>query len=234
MLPAAECYFRPLIAAGQKVAPHLRIVELMHPVERTAVPASNRRELNLLVFLRKGHKPVVHILSGSSFDGMPPLQNHYHTVKGQQVEYVRMSAVEYTNCIDQALPKLAGPADSQGICGSTRGLWLLQDKAKPHTALFTKNYAANRKPTPLQIVTLPTDSPDLTPCDSSFFAAAKRRWKRKCAEGNFTWEERVKLALKAIDETVPDPFIDEMRLRWQACKAARGWHIEQELEELKE
>lgn len=221
-------------APGQKVPPHLRIVELQHPVERSAVPARSRRELNLMVFLRKGRKPVVFTLTGSSYEGMPALQKYHHTVKGKEVEYVKMSAVEYVDCVKKALPLLAGAADSADTRGATRGLWLLQDKAKPHTALFTRDYAANRKPTPLQIITLPTDSPDLTPCDSSFFAAAKRRWRRACAQGQFTWEEKVKQAFDAIMETKPEPFIDEMRLRWKACKAARGWHIEQELAELKE
>lgn len=223
-----------LAAAGQKVPPHLRIVELMDPVEKTAVPARSRRELNVLVFLRKGHEPVVFTLTGSSYDGMPALQKWQHTAAGGKVvEYVRMSALEYIDCIDKALPQLTADPNKPGLHTRQRDLWLLQDKAKPHTARATLQHLQRMKPCPLQVLTLPTDSPDLTPCDSSFFAAVKAAWRRACAQGQFTWEQRVQLAFDAIKKTNPDPFIDEMPLRWKACKAASGWHIEQELHELK-
>ena len=40
------------------------------------------------------------------------------------------------------------------------------------------------------------------------------------------------MALQLIKDTDPNPFIDQMPLRWQACELASGWHIEQELQQL--
>lgn len=221
-------------AVAQTSAPHLRVKELQAPAERTSVPASSRRSLHLLVFLRKGFKPVVKVLTGSSYDGMPQLPQYTHVVaRGKVATYCALSAQEYIHHLDQAWPELAAGHGGQRTRGAEEELWLLHDKAKPHQAAATKQYCRERSPKPIRVITLPTDSPDLTPCDSSFFAVVKGRWKRGSSHGNLTWEERVQLAFKLIDELSPDKFIDKMPLRWKACKRANGWHIEQELHELK-
>lgn len=207
----------------------------MDPTQRSAVPASSRRELNVLVFLRKGHKPAVYILTGSRYDDMEPLQQWQHQGKGgKMVDYVKLSSQEYIYYIDKAMDLLRREPNKSGVRTAMRHMWLLQDKAKPHTAHATTQHLLQMSPCPLRALTLPTDSPDLTPCDSYFFAAVKGRWRRWCAGGEYSWEERVEKALELLANTNPDPFIDEMPLRWEACKAAEGWHIEQELAELKE
>lgn len=223
-----------MIAAGQKVAPHLRIKELMDPTQRSAVPAASRRELNVLVFLRKGHKPAVFILTGSRYDGMEPLQRWQHKGKGGElVDYVKLSSQEYIHYIEMAMKQLRTMPTVPVVTTPMRDMWLLQDKAKPHTAHATTEHLQKMRPTPLRVLTLPTDSPDLTPCDSYFFAAIKGAWRRWCASGEYSWEQRVEKAKELLKNTDPDPFIDAMPLRWKACVAAEGWHIEQELEELK-
>lgn len=207
---------------------------MMDPTQRSSVPARSRRELNVLVFLRKGHKPAVFILTGSRYPGMEPLQQWQHKGKGGViVDYVRMSSQEYIYYIDKAMDQLRSTSTVPVLCTPMRDMWLLQDKAKPHTARATTEHLLKMRPTPLRALTLPTDSPDLTPCDSYFFAAVKGKWRRWCAENKPTWKQRVEKALELLQTTDPDPFINAMPLRWEACIAAEGWHIEQELAELK-
>lgn len=206
--------------------PYLSIKELMHPPEKARFPHSQRRELHVSVFIRKNCTPVARVLTGSSYAGMPVLQEYFNE-NGKQ--YVKFSSPEYTGCITNAVTRLAGPRRGS----PNTAIWILQDKDPAHTAHKTAEFCATHAPRPINLITLPTDSPDLTPCDSSFFGVVKQRWRSETKAGNLTWEQRVDAALRIIEQTDPNPFIDEMQLRWEACELASGWHIEQELQSLK-
>lgn len=214
-----------VIAAGQKkTLPHLRIMELMPALEKTAVPASNRRALKVAVFLRLGCKPVHVMLSGSSYPGMQALKEY---AKDEDAVHTGLSGPEYVDCLKKALPELRRDRNGRRLPPAK---YLLHDKATSHTAKVTKEYCRDK----CQVIVLPTDSPDLTPCDTSFFGVLKTQLARGQQQDPKPWDQRCKLALEAIQNANPDKFIQAMPLRWQACVNAHGWHIEQEYKQLKQ
>jgi hypothetical protein len=210
--------------AGQKhTAPHLRIKELMDAPEKSAVWPQNRRELRVVVLLRLGCAPVYGISSGSSYDGMQKLPIYK---KSDGEEYKALSAVEYVDLVSASLGKLDVTREGHRLSPAEH---LLHDKCTAHTAKVAKDELSKR----IHVMQLATDSPDLTPCDTSFFAAVKGRWQRELARQPRPWAESCQLALEIISTTNPDKYIMALPLRWQACINAEGWHIEQEYKLLK-
>jgi hypothetical protein len=209
---------------GQKhAAPHLRIYELMDPPEKSAVHQADRHELHVVVLLRLGCDPVFRITTGSSYEGMEELRTYN---KDDETPYKQLSGAEYVDCVRSALPHLMKTRDGKPLQPAKI---LLQDKAPQHTAKIAKQQLSKD----IQLMLLPTDSPDLTPCDSNFFAVVKGRWQKEVAYDPKPWAERCKLAEKIIKETNPDKQIQALPLRWQACINAEDWHIEQEYKMLK-
>ena len=209
---------------GQKrAAPQLLIKEMMDPPEKSAVWARDRRELRVVVMLRLGCAPVYRLTSGSSFEGMPQLLTYE---KSDGEEYKQLSGVEYVDHVRSSLGKLNVTIEGQRLPPAK---YLLHDKCPAHTAKAAKKELAKH----IQLLQLPTDSPDLTPCDTSFFAAVKGRWQKELAHDPMPWAERCKVALEIISKTSPDKYIKALPLRWQACINVEGWHIEQEYKMLK-
>lgn len=213
-----------MIVSGQKKAlPHLRIMELMPAVEKTAVPAGSRRALKVAVFLRLGCKPVHVVLTGSKYDGMQALKEY---AKGEDAVHTGLTAQEYVDCLKKAMPELKKDRNGHRLPAAP---YLLHDKATAHTARFTQDYCKNM----YQVIVLPTDSPDLTPCDTSFFGVLKAQLARAQQQAPKPWDLRCKLALEAIQNADADKYIGAMPLRWQACVNVKGWHIEQAYKQLK-
>lgn len=195
----------------------------MDPPEKSAVWAQDRRELRVVVMLRLGCNPVYSITTGSSYEGMQPLPTY---CKEDGAEYKGLSAVEYVECVRSGLHKLDVTREGKSLPTAT---YLLHDKCTAHTAKAAKRELSKH----IQLVVLPTDSPDLTPCDTSFFAEVKGRWQREWAHNSLPWAGRCQLALQVISSTNPDNYIKALRLRWRACINVDGWHIEQEYKQLK-
>jgi hypothetical protein len=212
-----------LPAAQKHAPPQLRIKELMDPPEKSAVWSRDRRELHVLVMLRLGCKPVYFLTTGSSYEGMQRLLT-YKKEDGR--EYKALSAAEYVDCVSSGQHMLDVTREGHPLLPASH---LLHDKCTAHTAKVAKRELSKR----IQLVVLPTDSPDLTPCDTSFFAEVKGRWQRELARNPRSWAERCQLALDVISSTNPDKYIKALRLRWQACINVDGWHIEQEYKQLK-
>lgn len=194
----------------------------MDPVEKTNVPAKSRRQLSLGVFLRLQRNPVVSVYTGSSYRGMPKLETYNMAV---DVPYLALSKQEYCEAVKSMLPKLTTRSDRWEV-------QLMHDKATPHRARYTKQYFQENLHKPLQVVVLPTDSPDLTPCDSHFLAEVKHQWN-KLRQSGVTYDAACKKILGVIPQLDPSPYIESLPLRWEACVRADGWHIEQELAVLK-
>ena len=221
------------LRAGQRSSvPYLSIPELMHPLEKVRPSSSNRRELNLMVFMRLGHPPVVITITGSDYPGMPPLQQYHHDDAKHKL-YVRLSSLEYIDCLKKAMPEIRAGHLTRGGLRSSRPIVVCQDEATPHISALTAAFCANYSPAPIRLITLPTESPDLTPCDSCFFAVVKRNWQKLTREKSMSWQEKCRLALELTQNQDSDPFIKEVELRWLACQKAKGGHIEQELKLLK-
>lgn len=195
----------------------------MDPPEKSAVWSQNRRELHVVVLLRLGCTPVLRVTSGSSYEGMGKLDTYY---KEDGTEYKVLSGAEYADCVESALRELNKTCDGGRLAPAK---YLLHDKAPQHTVNKAKQQLSKH----LQVMLLPTDSPDLTPCDSNFFAEVKGRWQREVASNPMPWEERCKLAQKIIKTTNPDKHIKALPMRWKACVNVEGWHIEQEYKMLK-
>lgn len=154
--------------SGQKhAAPHLRIFELMDPPEKSAVWWQDRRQLHVVVLLRLGCKPVLRITTGSSYEGMKKLHSYS---KDDGEPYKVLSGAEYVDCVVSALADLKRARDGKLLPPVK---YLLHDKAPQHTCKYTKE----ELPKHIQLQQLPTDSQDLTPCDTNFFAVVKGRWQ---------------------------------------------------------
>ena len=89
------------------------------------------------------------------------------------------------------------------------------------------------KPCTLNLTTLPTHSPDLTPLDTNMFGTVKAEWNRKSKAGRLDWAQSCELALQLLRDTNPDSYVEEMKLRWQACRDVGGGHVEARLKVLK-
>jgi transposase len=167
---------------------------------------------------------------------MAPLQAYRHpkaNKDGTYQQYVRMSMYEYMDKIKEAIPLITMNDPLRGGLRGAGQLVLLQDEASTHISEKVKTCCEHLEPRPLHLLTLPPKSPDLTPCDSSFFAAVKDKWNRQTRGAQMAWKDKCVLALKLIAEQNPDSFINEMPLRWQASEDEGGWHIESRLKELK-
>lgn len=190
----------------------------------------------MITFIRLGYRPVAFLLTGSSFPGMPPLPAYFHdkpNPDGSLQQYTRLSAKEYVGHIQKAIPLITARDPLVGGLRSSRPLVLLQDEATVHTARIVAQSCSQHSPRPIHLITLPTESPDLTPCDSSFFAAVKKKWNREVKGSELSWAYACQRAMELIEAQSPDPFIREMPLRWQACELVGGYHIEATLKQLR-
>lgn len=204
----------------------------MHPLEKTTAGSHKSRQLNLVVFLRLGHAPVVFISTGSDYENMAALKEYFHGGK-EEKKYVKLGAQEYMEDISAAVPQLRSRDPVVRGLRSSTPIVLVHDEATPHKAQKVKDFAANFSPVPIRLIELPPASPDLTPCDSCFFSAVKNEWQRRTVGRNMSWEKRVQLALRLTAQQSPDNFIKELPLRWKACVAEKGGHIERRLALLK-
>jgi hypothetical protein len=220
-----------LLAAAKHVDPYLWIPQLMHQPERNPVAKNRRKEVRLFVALMKGKTPFVKELTGTQYHGQQQLKTYWHIVKKKRQQYTGFSSQEYIDCIDEAFRNFFPSRTGHGVPSP---LVLIQDKCTSHLAKDVQRYCAQRHPQSIETVTIPTESPDLTPCDSAFFAVAKRRWRQHTNNKDMTWDERANSFVKCVKDTVPDSFIDEIPLRWKACEQEQGYHIEAALRELKE
>jgi hypothetical protein len=198
-------------------------MELMDPPEKSAVWQKDRHDLHVVVLLRLGCHPVYRITTGSSYEGMHRLRT-YKKIDG--TPYKELSAVEYVDCVISGLKELNMTREGRQLPSAQ---YLLEDKAPQHTAKIAKEELSKH----IRLLVLPTDSPDLTPCDSNFFSAVKGRWQREVEGNPQPWAGRCKLAQNIIETTNPDKHIQALPLRWQACVNVEGWHIEQEYKMLK-
>lgn len=213
-----------MTAAQRHCRPHMRIPEKMQALEKTAVPAGSRRNLHVAVFMRKGWQPVVKVLTGSDYPSMKPLQEY---AKADTTTPERLTAQEYIKLLEEALPQLTKRGEDVKVA-------VLHDKATPHTAKKTKQWAAQYKAGPLQLMLLPTDSPDLTPLDSHYWGVVKHKLATAQAQGSLDWDATCCAALKIMAETPVDPHIDDVPLRLKACVSSSGWCIDQDLKKLKQ
>jgi hypothetical protein len=111
---------------------------------------------------------------------------------------------------------------------------LLHDKATPHTAKRTKQWAQQTKLGPLQVKLLPTDSPDLSPLDSNYWGVVKQALETAKARGSLGWDATCLAALNIMVKTKVDPHILDVPLRLKACISSNGWHIDNALKKRKQ
>jgi len=202
----------------------------MHEPERDPVSKKKRKEVRLCVFMKLGEPVHVVELTGTQYEGQQQLKTYTHMDKGKEVQYTGFSCKEYIDCIKSAFRDFYPSLTGRGVPDT---LVLIHDKSSAHLAKETGRYCARRSPKPITTVVIPTESPDLTPCDSSFFGVAKKRWRMQTRNKRMTWDERAKLFVSIVKATSPDAFIKEMPLRWQACRQEAGGHIKSALKGLK-
>ena len=210
--------------AQRNTRPHLRIPQLMQPLEKVAVPAGSRRNLHVAVFMRKGWQPAIFVLTGSSYPSMQPLKEY---AKDDGTMYERLAAQEYIDCLERAYHQLTKRGESVNVA-------LLHDKATPHTARATKGWAEQNKLGPLHVKQLPTDSPDLSPLDSNYWGVVKQALETAKARGSLSWDATCLAALDIMAKTKVDPHILDVPLRLKACISSNGWHIDNALKKLKQ
>lgn len=219
-----------LIAAAKHVEPYIWIPQLMDPPERDPVAKKKRKEVRLCVFMKLGEPVHVVELNGTQYEGQQQLKTYTHMDKGEEKQYTTLSGKEYIDCIKSAFAKFYPSRTGRG---NPPTLALIHDKCSAHTANEVKHYCSSRRPNPITLAVIPTESPDLSPCDSSFFAVVKRDWHKQTRHQDMTWDEKAKLFVSIVKSCNPDPFLKEMPLRWQACQQERGYHIEAALKGLK-
>ena len=223
-------------AAGQKVHnPYLYIKERQAPMQKQSSSKgkamAGRRKLMLMVFIRLGYPPVVITCTGSSYPGMPKLKQ-YKRPKSTE-KYSDLSSFEYKAGIKKALTQLTSKEERSDPLSKAGPVVLLQDNDKAHIANRVKAYAAKSKAPRLLLRFLPSHSPDLTPHDSGFLAEVKRSWHLEKDSGLLSWPSLCQRAIQLTQEADPENYIRGVPSRWRACVAAHGWHIEEQLLQMK-
>jgi hypothetical protein len=195
----------------------------MQPIEKSSVPAGSRRSLHVAVFMRLDYPPVIIVLTGSDYPSMEPLEVYTNTKGGN---FQKLGSLEYIKCLDTAIIELTKRGELEDIV-------LLQDKATPHTAKATKQWAETRKPEKLRLMLMPTDSPDISPLDSNYWGVVKQQLDTARARGSLDWDDTCQAALKIMAATPVGPHIRDVPLRLKACINSNGRCIESELKSLK-
>jgi hypothetical protein len=207
---------------GQKTSPpHLHIPGKTPKVQRKHTPRAGR-SLKVLGFICQGRVAKIKIASCSNFDGFAP-QKQYSNDGGTL--HTGLCANEYQ---DAAVECVVNPGKRR-TRAATGQVVLVHDRDPSHSAAVEKTLASHN----VTVLKMAARSPDLSPLDSGYWGIAKTKLRKKAVEEHLAWHERCKLFIEILKQTPHDKFIQEIPLRLQACIAANGWHIEDELKRIK-
>jgi hypothetical protein len=215
-------------AGRSQVPPHLHVTTTVtQPLQRVFVQGSSqRRALKVLVALAPGHKPVVVHLTGTNYNGCPPIKQYR---RQDNTLYTDACAEEYCDAIKEARRQLGLQDQRHALRSSTVMLW--HDRDPSHTAASTLRTLQEENIVP---VLLPPRSPDLDPLDFAVFGPAKRRFEVWRQSEGMDWSSACKAFIVDLQEKTPtDKILGELPLRLRACVQAKGGHIEQLVSELK-
>lgn len=193
--------------------------------------SANRKSIHVLVAIQLGKKPVVIPLTGSKYNGCPPLRT-YTTKKGKAS--TAMGANEYIDVLNRAFTMLSTtPSTGQNIAPRTRSspylVW--HDHHRAHLSHDVTSWLTLHNITP---VVLPPRSPDLDPLDYGVFGAAKRRHRdRRWGMQHMSFDDACTAFVEDLQRLDTDHVILSLLDRLQACVNAGGGHIEHELEALR-
>lgn len=188
--------------------------------------SSKGHSLKLAVAIMLGYAPYVKILTGSKYDGCPPLKTYTKTAGDRDVVYTGMSSQEYIDFLVEALAHFE--ALRQGLMQSP-SLRIVHDRARPHTAKATTEWAAR---VGVQILTLPPRSPDLDPLDYGVFGSFKAKLFSDARVGRkqpWDWNKMCRKAVKRMRKFCADEAIMQYPRRVRACIAENGCHIKNRL-----
>lgn len=104
-----------------------------------------------------------------------------------------------------------------------RPLNLLHDRDPAHTSKTFKRFAEQYN---VNVVELPSNSPDLDPLDYGVFGPAQRKLDKELELRNMTFDEQCQFLTEAIEEANSDAAIMQLPHRIQRCIEAKGWHFE--------
>jgi len=221
-MPPAHFDSQITFTTGQKTSPpHLHILGKTPKVQRKYTPRAGR-SLKVLGFICQGRVAKIKIASCSKFDGFVP-QKQYS--KDDGTLHTGLCANEYQ---DAAVECVINPGKRPTRAATGKAV-LVHDHDPSHSRVVEKTLASHN----VTVLQMPKRSPDLSPLDSGYWGTAKTKLHKKAFKEHLTWHERCKLFIEILKQTPHDKFIQEIPLRLQACIAANGWHIEEELKRIK-
>ena len=194
----------------------------MDKVERYHVGGSERRRLEVCVFLRQNFPNQVYTVSTSSYHGFTA-PKVYKKANGEV--HTGMCGEEYLHAVQKAVENSVQHATR----GELSSMVLLHDRDPAHKDSIVKSWCEAKG---ITIELLPERSPDLDPLDYGLFGVAKQKLA-KAIQRQHSWEDSCTKLLEILKAQPADATIGELPLRWQACIQAGGRHFDQQLWKLK-
>lgn len=223
MLTPVMCY----PAAKSSVKPHLAIAGVTKKKQRPDKDKKSEKVAKWCVMIRMHQQTLV----------KPTTQSTYATCSANKTYLDKHAAPhsslcgeEYTDIIRELLEEHGVHEEEQMITRSATDVCLLHDRDPSHQSAVFREFANKSRITVRQ---LPPGSPDLSPLDAGFFGTVKKRHADQVAREHMGWDKSCKQMEELLSKEPADPYIQELPLRWQACKESKGWHIEAKLREIK-
>jgi hypothetical protein len=161
-------------------------------------------------------------VTGTKYDGCEQ-HGPYKTKQGKPAKAVTQE--EYCDVIAGLIKAM----EAKGV--DPRGRTIVHDNAPCHRGNGLLQLCKQHG---LEVIPLPTQSPDLDPLDFCVFGAAKRHVAAAAPRGGgASWEERVAALKDNMSSRDAASLLASYKRRLQAVIDAKGGHIDEALKELK-
>ena len=212
----------PTHAAVKRDPSHIVVV----PPGLTAEPDSDYPhehpggKVDAMVTVNVNHHPnIVVPLSTSNYPGFEP-EVHYYKDDGS--EHTGLCGEEGIAVVTKLLHSgMHATIDAHAV--------LVLDRGPAYTSNIFQDFCKRNY---VDLLFLPSHSPDLSPLDSNLFGVAKQRYEAAYSQGD-EWGARAHGFITILEETDSAPHISRWQQRVEAVVEANGYHIEELLAEAK-
>lgn len=183
------------------------------------VPSRQRSSMRLVVFIKKGHRPIVvstqDMAAGRETAASGSIAGDSDSTWNSQL---------FCRIVKNKL--LGDPSNRAGRLSMPVKLAL--DRDPVHLNNLFKNFASVMR---MKVLFLPSKGPDLDPLDYGIFGSVKQAWDKRCFRerytGQMSWQQACQQLIQMLQAVNPDPHIAALPSRIAKCIEAEGGHFEQ-------
>lgn len=205
-----------MAAEGNWSLGHLYIAGHTPRHSKQFVAKKDRRTFSVAVFVRLRHPTTVITVEGGGEEG----SNRER--QGQGTKAPQLTGARFVEMVRERL-MLGRVGGARASSTRLAHICLVVDKAAAHTSKLFKSFA---EASGIEVIVLPTRSPDLDPLDYGVFGAVKQAWEKKVTAGRLGWDGQKQALLEVLSGWNADRAIMALPERLQKCIASRGGHFE--------